>query len=386
MESIIANNSKMFKDCKIKMEKCSDEEDCIRQFKLICSKRHHKNVVKFINALNTELKQHDLCFVSGTYIFEDTNLKLFDFLYHSDYKKGVRLGQKILGTTGLKPMTHNLHINEKLFKKHKISNTSKSKLITRKKLKNMNEKSSILQKLENYIGFQYEIDLQDKKINFVCDPECDDDAEEALCALNKESKKSVLFYPFCVKIKNEYKIFTFVKLEKSPTINLKDSLKHAFEALQHYYSKSGAQRKNLYKQRREDVLESDEKKFYKYSQVIRTNDNTFKLKKSNEEFFAYLYEKHDDNLLSLVNDEYDVKMKLNHYNNHVRTRNELFVPEEVYSSILEKYVNYHRGGGGSNKLFIKTNEHYKYNNYNYVVYKHKNKKYIRYQSKYVSIS
>jgi len=312
-------------------------------------------------------------------------LKLFDFLYHSDYKKGVRLGQKVLGTTGLKPMTHNLHINDKLFKNHKISNTSKSKLITRKKLKNMNEKSSILQKLENYIGFQYEIDLQDKKINFVCDPECDDDDEEAICVLNKESKKSVLFYPFCVKIKNEYKIFTFVKLEKSPTINLKDSIKHAFEALQHYYSKSGAQRKNLYKQRREDVLESDDKKFYKYSKVTRTDDNTFKLKKSNDELLAYLYEKHDDNLLSLVNDKYDVKMKLNHYNNHVRTRNELFVPEEVYSVILDKYVNEHRGGG-SNKSFIRTNEHYKYKNYNYVVYKHKNKKYIRYQSKYVFIS
>ena len=156
--------------------------------------------------------------------------------------------------------------------------------------------------MEDHIGYQYEIDLEKNSIPYPCDDECNTFETEYLkdknedinkyvkynktklkCSYNKEVKKCVLFYVFAVNVpqlsENNIKYYTFVKLETMPTINPVDSVKHLTHAYNHYFTEQGAKRKNLYPQRREDLLQHNNK-LYKLSEVIRNKNNEFNLMKN----------------------------------------------------------------------------------------------------------
>ena len=377
-------------------EYCFDKnsEECRTQYENFCGKGNHdENVNLFFIKLNKKLKEENLCFVSGSYVFEGT--KVFDYLIQSKHKKGVRIGQKVFGKKFISPASHNLHIDSKLFDAHKAY-LSNSVLVQKNTIaKNPEIYSKVL---KDHIGYQYEIDLEKNSIPYPCDDECNTFETEYLkdknedinnyvkynktklkCSYNKEVKKCVLFYVFAVNVpqlsENNIKYYTFVKLETMPTINPVDSVKHLTHAYNHYFTEHGAKRKNLYPQRREDLLQHNNK-LYKLSEVIRNKNNEFNLMKNTSpmKMEAYIHEKIDSPMES-----YD---SFKFYNKYVRTRNELFLPKDIFEQFLPEYKS---KNGGSKSKYVKTDERYLYNNYEYVIYKSNKKRYIRIKSKYTDI-
>ena len=75
----------------------------------------------------------------------------------------------------------------------------------------------------------------------------------------------------------------------------------------------------------------------------------------------------------------------NFYNEYVRTRNELFLPEKIFELFLPEYLQDKSKNGGSKSKYVKTDERYRYNNYEYVIYRLNKKRYIRIKSKYTDI-
>ena len=369
-----------------------NSEECRTQFENFCGKGNHdENVNLFFIELNKKLKEENLCFVSGSYVFEGT--KVFDYLIQSKHKKGVRIGQKVFGKKFISPASHNLHIDSKLFDAHKAY--SSNSVLVQKSIMSEIPKSDDSKVLEDHIGYQYEIDLEKNSIPYPCDDECNTFETEYLkdkkedinnyvkynktklkCSYNKEVKKCVLFYVFAVNvpISTVPLYYTFVKLETMPTINPVDSAKHLTHAYNHYFTEHGAKRKNLYPQRREDLLEHNNK-LYKLSEVIRKENNRFNLIKQNTSpMEAYIYKNRDSSMKN--NDSF------NFYNEYVRTRNELFLPKEIFEKFLPEYKS---KNGGSKSKYVKTDERYLYNNYEYVIYKSNKKRYIRIKSKYTDI-
>ena len=385
-------------------EYCADKksEECRTHYENFCEKGNHdENVNLFFIELNKKLKEDNLCFVSGSYVFEGT--KVFDYLIQSKHKKGLRIGQKVLGKKFISPASHNLHIDSKLFDAHKAY-LSKSVLVQKNTIaENPERDSKVLRDhivLKDHIGYQYEIDLEKNSIPYPCDDECNTFETEYLkdknedinkyvkynktklkCSYNKEVKKCVLFYVFAVNVPilTVPLYYTFVKLETMPTINPVDSAKHLTHAYNHYFTEHGAKRKNLYPQRREDLLEHNNK-LYKLSEVIRNGDNVFNLKKhtSPNEMKAYIHHA-TDNIVMNKYESFDL------YNKHVRTRNELFLPKEIFEQFLPKYLPDKSKNGGSKSKYVKTDERYRYNNYEYVIYRSNKKRYIRIKSKYTDI-
>jgi hypothetical protein len=396
-------------------EYCVDEnsDECKNQYEKFCGKvNHDENVNLFFIELNKKLKEKDLCFVSGSYVFEGT--KVFDYLIQSKHKKGVRIGQKVFGKKFISPASHNLHINSELFEAHKAC-SSNSVLVQKNTIaKNPEIYSKVL---KDHIGYQYEIDLEKNSIPYPCDDECNTFETEYLqdknedinqyvkynktklkCSYNKEVKKCVLFYVFAVNVPelsgNNIKYYTFVKLETMPTINPVDSAKHLTHAYNHYFTEHGAKRKNLYPQRREDLLEHNNK-LYKLSEVFRNENSEFNLIKQKQntspmKMKAYIYKDKDLCMYKKIDlcmyKKIDLCMEnddsFNFYNKYVRTRNELFLPEEIFEEFLPEYKS---KNGGSKSKYVKTDERYRYNNYEYVIYKSNKKRYIRIKSKYTDI-
>jgi hypothetical protein len=432
--------------------------------------------------INLNKKLGDNCFVSGTYIFEGDNL----FRYLCDSNIAVaRLGQgNILNCN---PVSHNLHIFNKLFKAHKL---------------NDNE-NVVLVKTENYNNFQsykqYEIDLDECALQYPCNSDIcnkqkgagntgvnnhentiniDDNTinleedetshmtfdnsqgnmidnlnaitteitnaitnkitheniikfeDEIYCKLNEENKKSCLFYRFHVSIAGVVYTYTFLKLETSPTINIRDAFDHAVHAAKHYFTINGTKRKNTWSIRREDyavysILNKDNMEHYvdsfKPSKIKKCIESKIECKKDsdgitlrfkpkeslNKEglFFGFrnLKEYVVGNLNISIKDirlPYRTNYKSNEtyttlplyrhyeedhklfgkcdsfeiYNNNVRTRNEMFIPLKFYEDLLlptNVIKNPLFGQDGGYKLFMKTNKLYLYNGRNYTVYKNK---------------
>lgn len=285
------------------------KEDCKSHYEKFCFKKNHnENVNSFFIKLNTQLKTSNLCFVSGSYVFEGTDV--FKYLIESKHKKGVRIGQKVFGKKFISPASHNLHINGNLFRDHK-ADLSNSVLVEKNTIAKNPNKEYYSKLLKDHIGFQYEIDLGKNSIPYPCDNDCNTFETEYLmkntndiqsfvnynntklkCSYNKEVKKCILFYVFAVNAQETTKYYTFVKLETMPTINPVDSAKHLKHAYDHYFTEHGANRKNLYPQRREDLLQYNNK-LYKLSEVIRNKNDKFNLIKNTDSSLmdAYIHEK-----------------------------------------------------------------------------------------------
>lgn len=433
-------------------------------YKMTDCKSELIKVKNFFVQLNNKLKSTESCFVSGTYIFEGRNV--FDFL--KQFCNKSRVGQPYIA-----PKSHNLHIDNKLFQTHKLNNSDTS----------IKEKEII----------QYEVNLTDDyAIEYPCDDtECSkntltigenidrtldttedenftnvfpefeefnsktDSEQKALidkfyCTLNYEKKKCVLFYTFTVVGSNGVerfeKAYTFVKLEMSPTTNVRDAINHGVHAFAHYFTKDGANRKNTWSVRREDmlVLKVRENKFgappeptyvgtYKPSEIERCSPSeckyliddkeafesrkpfTFKTTKG-KYMFGLLHKPNenkyyipfngpallikDSKHLQSINrmfvepvytfEKEDRKLystdttELEFYNKYVRTRNEMFVPKWFYRDLfLSSY------GGSGRKASVgsyrKTEKRFPYNRREYVVYRDRStrREYVRLKGAYV---
>lgn len=417
-----------------------------------CDNPNYIKVKNFFTKLNKKLK--DNCFISGSYVFEGDNI--FKFL--CDSGAATRIGQgRILNG---KPKSHNLHIFNKLFQAHKLNDTAYIELVDH---------------TDNYNGFQsykqYEIDLENCALQYPCDTilcqqggdtdftvndnidldidmENQEEQTETLtdkdmsrinsinsltnslkdnsaskneryiyCKLNKENKKCCLFYRFHVNINDNVHTYTFVKLETSPTIKLRDAFDHAVHAAKHYFTKNGSIRNNTWSIRREDIAvykvfdnERTEKYIdsFKPSKIKKCSESTTECKKDTDKNILRFKPKLNTTFLNWIlstpvesynidnqnitidkirlpyRDNYNNTLPLySHYeedkklfgscesfvtyNNCVRTRNEMFVPSDFYIDCLKT------SGGSSNQL-IKTNKHFLYNNRQYIVYKDKTTK------------
>tara|TARA_Y100000389_G_C17451232_1_gene514948 strand:+ start:984 stop:2438 length:1455 start_codon:yes stop_codon:yes gene_type:complete len=416
----------------------------------------YNNIQKFIIALNENLTNN--CFISGTYIFEGDNL----FRYLCDNTASPRIGQGRL--FGMKPKSHNLHILNKLFIAHKLNAKENVKLVK-------HGDDYIDKNKKTYKSYkQYEINLDNCKIQYPCNSKVcqggtpnienyyqkdtdiyedidtytdfeeqrstenmnDEDKQrietldqlktklinteeqKIYCELNKEIKKCCLFYRFHVQIENEVKTYTFLKLEISPTINVRDAFDHAVHAAKHYFTKNGSTRKNTWSIRREDYavysIINDGNEIYidsfKPSKIKKCEYSTnecgkdpnktlrFKPKLSKSPDRNTIYEINDklnipigeirlpylENYKRQDSDLYTTLPLYSHfdqdnkifglydsfkiYNDNVRTRNEMFIPLGFYEDLLQPSIN-----GGAANLLTKTNKYFLYNDYNYTVYK-----------------
>lgn len=63
----------------------------------------------------------------------------------------------------------------------------------------------------------------------------------------------------------------------------------------------------------------------------------------------------------------------------------LFLPKEIFEKFLPEYLQDGSKNGGSKSKYVKTDDRYRYNNYEYIIYKSNKKRYIRIKSKYTDI-
>lgn len=266
--------------------------------------------------------------------------------------------------------------------------------------------------------------------------------DEVYCELNKENKKCCLFYRFHVQIPSTTHTstthtstthtYTFVKLETSPTIKLRDAFDHALHAAKHYFTKNGSVRKNTWSIRREDiavykVLDINGKETYidsfKPSKIKKcsestkecnTNTNTNKEilrfkpklnttilnKVSLKPVRSYSIDNQNitiDKIRLPYRVDYMITLKNSQHQSynittlplysHYKEDEELFggFPSfETYNNFVRTrnemfvplgfYQNCLKTSGGSSNQFIKTNKHFFYNNRQYIVYKDKTTK------------
>jgi len=410
-----------------------------------CVNQNYIKVRNFFISLNSKLG--DNCFISGTYVFEGDDV----FKILCDSGADTRIGQgRILNG---KPKSHNLHIFNKLFQAHKLNDNPNIKLI---KVDGNDYKVTDDKIFKSYK--QYEIDLEGCALQYPCDTtackqkggELEDDTNiddndinsdidledqdkesflttednerfnylnnlkdnlntnsppldqnEVYCRLNKEIKKCCLFYRFHVKIKeDDVRTYTFVKLETSPTIKLRDAFDHAVHAAIHYFTKNGSLRKNTWSIRREDIAvykvldENGNEKYidsFKPSKIKKCSESKIKCNSNSNNSILRFKPKMSKNDTKYQNirlpyrDNYNNTLPLyNHYNEdnnlftefpsfetyneNVRTRNEMFVPLGFY----QEFLNISQSGGSS-KL-SKTSKQFFYNNRHFTVYKDKTNK------------
>lgn len=434
-----------------------------------------ENIKNFLIKLNERLG--DNCFISGTYIFEGDLL----FKYLCDYGAASRIGQGRM--LDMKPRSHNLHIFNKLFEAHKLNDHENVHLIRNNedyKVSNVNYKSYKQYEIDlNKVAIEYpcnskrciggtftddaDTNIDDKSINIEEDMEetrkqdftdettnqrvenlnqiksrlekvgANIDENDIYCNLNKESKKCCLFYRFHVSINNQKHTYTFLKLETSPTINIRDAFDHAIHAAKHYFTKNGSIRKNTWSIRREDyavyriLINNSKEELYldsfKPSSIKKCIESKSKCSKddpNNVKRFKPRLSKNTpkeypvENLEIRINDirlpyrdeyikkEYTTLPLYSHYtedcvlfkeftsfevyNKNVRTRNEMFIPQGFYEDLLQNVnptIAIVEGGGVGNRL-TKTNKLFLYNDRNYIVYRNKTSKqeYINFHKKY----
>jgi hypothetical protein len=175
-------------------------------------------IQNFIKYLYTFLKNYNLCFLTGTFIFEDFDNRLYNFLTYED-------GLLSLSTPNL-TLTH----NKVLFKKGVKSNEKYySPLICK-----------------NCLKIKLELKFNEK-LSYLCDIN-----NENKNTNNKSSKQIILYYRFEYKNKQ----YLFVKLES-----------HNINSFKHFVYFINQKRYDTYDNRRENRLGYDFKEkdlnFYK---------------------------------------------------------------------------------------------------------------------------
>jgi hypothetical protein len=256
----------------------------------------YKNIVAFIISLFTFLKINNMCFLSGSIIFEDNNNKLFNLLTY-----GLLNNINNNCNTSHPPLakSHITFTHKEIYKKIGVSSSEDCFKLSI----NGQILRSFISKCADNKCLKMQLRLN-KNINYLCDITTYDILKDTN---NKSPKQVILFYRFKYNTIN----YLFFKLES-----------HDMNSMSHSLNYLNKKRYDTYDKRRED--------------------NTSLLLYFNN----YLYEKDNlfyDNLLSnLYNNDNDIinkiQFKINLFNKNLRTGKELFIFEELKELLLDEYL------------------------------------------------
>jgi hypothetical protein len=245
------------------------------------------NIISFILSLFIFLKEFNMCFLSGTIIFEDDNNKLFNLLTYGTLEIEKCDINKALAI----PHITTTHIN--VFEKKGVeSNEDCFKLNKQQK-----KLEHFFKKCENNKCFKMEL-IFNNKINFLCDILSKEKQKQ-----NKFSKKIILFYRF----KYNDKKYLFFKLEEFPMVSF-----------QHLGKFLNQKRKDTYEKRRENENSPS------YNSTLKNIDDDFYKK------LLHMFKENDKKL---------VLDKINNYNEELRTGRELFIIDELKEMLMNDFLD-----------------------------------------------
>lgn len=257
-------------------------------------KERIENITSFIKKLFIFLKSYDMCFLSGTIIFEDTDNRLFNILtYNKDTSENIH-------DNNILPGIHWTTTHLDVYNKQNV-------------LPDDSIETSSIKQIYGNKKFKLELILNEP-IDYLCDLETDDKDKKID---NISQKRVLLYYRFI----HENKKYIFFKLEE-----------YNMNSIHHLINLLDKKRKDIYNKRREneDKYETEEqtncvKIDNKLCPVI--NNNSCTLNNLDKIFYNRLA---CDNIIKNINDT-------NFYDKNLRTGRELFVTNELKTYLLNKY-------------------------------------------------
>lgn len=260
--------------------KPEDEIDIPEKANIIIIK--DDNVVLFVKNLFTFLKEKNMCFLSGTIIFQDNNNELFNFLTFNK-KTNNNCDGKVKSTKAHITTTHK-NVYDKI-------NVTSAEICVEKFLSNSTKLFDLCTKNNTCFKMEY---VLNNKINYLCDQET---KWKSINPNNISTKRVILYYRF----KIDDKTYLFFKLEE-----------YSMEDSNHVLTLINKNRHDTYHKRRENEID--------YEKDLKHIDDIFyenQLNKLNEEIFN------------------SIKDEIDFYNLNLRTGRELFIYEELKQELLD---------------------------------------------------
>lgn len=343
-------------------------------------------IYDFIEVLYDKLIENKICFLSGSFVFEDPELKLFYTLCGLDKSARTKLN---LTRAGPFTATHSVFLLNDYFKS--LRSISSNCYLDDE----FNKKINTINILGKELQLQYQRNII-KPFEYLCDKCCKDPhkdihlCSDIYCNNNKEIKGAILFYPFRViqdldNGNKRIKTYLFFKLEGYEAL----SLKHSIAAIKRYVLKK--EKKLSHPVRREDQkykkhknkrgilsffftrkkkpLELLEKpnihlplqKKNTSTRKHKTRRRNNKLHLLNEElnnkntnkYIPYtdeLKEKDLQFIKTILKDNTQIeeaKRNFKYYNENIRSSRELFIPKEITLELIKKF----------NDMKLDTNNH-----------------------------
>lgn len=246
-------------------------------------------------------KRTNECFLRGTFVFEDNDSKMFKMLNNCEHT------QSFWKTTHSEVKKKQNVIDASLRLKDNFWNNEKNK-------------KGFLEKL-----YQYEVKLE-PPFEYSCNKECRVDSPPTECSeALKDPKGVALLYHFRIKATDESNVieraYTFLKLEGHYSL----SLGHTFSAFDRYILKKDAKPANL-PSRREDCGEKCE---FKYNSICdRENKDSCSKHNEKNDYHITNFKKAAEEMAENIDKSIDI------YSKHVRTGDELFVPQDITNALL----------------------------------------------------
>jgi len=260
-----------------------------------------KNVLGFVLTLFRFLKEKDMCYLSGSIVFEDDNNKLFNLLTYGylDNTSDICIPDVAL------PYPHITITHKEVFKKPDVNVVKRDEECLKLKMLQRSLKSSIRGCQD---GICYKLELVFKKpILYLCGNDGNED--------NMSPKQIILYYRFEYKGKK----YLFFKLEAHPI----NSISH----MQDYLSQA---RRDTYVQRRENNTI--------YDIDLKNKDRDF--------YLDYLKN------LSGLSDKIIIYFKTINYDKSLRTGRELFIFEELKEYLIDKLLPFYLRQFKKNELSL----------------------------------
>ena len=244
-----------------------------------------KEIVLFVKKLFTFLKKNNMCFLSGTIIFEDNNNKLFNFLtYNSLTENSIECSNKVKRTNGHISITHN-----NVYDKQGVTSAEKC---AEKFLNNQKKILHLYPTCNNNKCFKMEFIFKDV-IDYLCDQET---LVKDLDKNNISNKRVILYYRFNYNNKD----YLFFKLEE-----------YNMNSVEHLKKFADLKRNDTYDKRRENETN--------YDIELSSNDKIFY-----DKILKYYFN----------NSRIDILKNIEIYNTKLRTGRELFIFEELKEYLL----------------------------------------------------
>jgi hypothetical protein len=249
------------------------------------------NINRFIFMFHRFLKLHDMCFLSGAYVFEDPHGILFNLYTYNMFEK-----QHHMATRGHTDQSQHFEANDKSSLVNPVVTGTHKVFIDKQNLIPSIYTKHKLQPTYAKYDRLFTKDFRAQPVNYLCDSCIPTDD---VSPLNAEPKRVILYYPFSTK-KNNIQML-YVKFESYPS----DAIEHATE----FITSAATSRQNTYAKRRENE---------------KTPGPNQKLM--------------DDDLFFYVNNFPEDIPSLEFYNQNVRAKDEFFVGWYFLRYALMKFL------------------------------------------------